>query len=65
MDCVKFAHNDDYVFSADENGVIKKWNLNTSEEETTLYGHMKSVKTLHFHPFGDYVVSGSNDTSIR
>lgn len=25
---------------------------------------MKKVRTLDFHPFGEYVVSGSNDTSI-
>lgn len=26
---------------------------------------MKSVRTLDFHPYGDYVASGSNDTTVR
>lgn len=65
IDCVKFAYNDDYVFSADENGVIRNWDLNTQKERSIFYGHMKSVKALHFHPYGEYVISGSNDTSVR
>lgn len=66
IDCVKFAYNDDYVYSADENGIIKRWNLNAQPACTsTFYGHMKSVRTLDFHPYGDYVASGSNDTTVR
>lgn len=65
VDLVKFAYNDDFVYSADDNGIIKKWNLNTGQETTSLYGHMKTVRALHFHPFGDYVVSGSHDTTLR
>lgn len=26
---------------------------------------MKSVRSLDFHPYGDYLVSGSHDTSVR
>ena len=26
---------------------------------------MKSVRSLDFHPYGDYIVSGSHDTSVR
>lgn len=26
---------------------------------------MKSVRTLDFHPYGEYVASGSNDTTVR
>lgn len=65
IDCVKFAYNDDYVFSADENGIIKRWDLNAQPGCTTFYGHMKSVRTLDFHPYGEYVASGSNDTTVR
>uniref|UniRef100_A0AAG5DLX7 Katanin p80 WD40 repeat-containing subunit B1 n=1 Tax=Anopheles atroparvus TaxID=41427 RepID=A0AAG5DLX7_ANOAO len=65
IDCVKFAYSDDFVYSADDTGVIKRWDLNATES-TSLFGHMKSVRTLDFHPYSDrYAVSGSNDTSIR
>ncbi|KFB48886.1 AGAP000319-PA-like protein [Anopheles sinensis] len=64
IDCVKFAYSDDFVYSADDTGVIKRWDLNVTES-TSLFGHMKSVRTLDFYPYSEYVVSGSNDTSIR
>uniref|UniRef100_A0A182NC42 Katanin p80 WD40 repeat-containing subunit B1 n=1 Tax=Anopheles dirus TaxID=7168 RepID=A0A182NC42_9DIPT len=65
IDCVKFAYSDDFVYSADDTGVIKRWNLNVSDS-ISLFGHMKSVRTLDFYPYSDsYLVSGSNDTSIR
>ncbi|XP_040173262.1 fibroin heavy chain [Anopheles arabiensis] len=65
IDCVKFAYSDDFVYSADDTGVIKRWNLNASDS-ISLFGHMKSVRTLDFYPYSDsYLVSGSNDTSIR
>lgn len=58
------------MYSADENGIIKRWDLNaTPTDDTkcfTFYGHMKSVRTLDLHPHGDYfVASGSNDTTVR
>ncbi|XP_053682696.1 katanin p80 WD40 repeat-containing subunit B1 [Sabethes cyaneus] len=65
IDCVKFACSDDHVYSADDTGVIKRWDLHSGTEYTTFYGHMKTVRTLDFHPYSEYVVSGSHDTSIR
>ncbi|CRK96646.1 CLUMA_CG009988, isoform A [Clunio marinus] len=65
VESVRFTNNDDYVYSADENGIIKKWDLNNCDNNSTFYGHMKSVKSLDFHPYGDYLVSGSHDTSVR
>lgn len=66
VDCVKFASGDDIVYSSDENGIIKRWDLNAQPGCVTFYGHMKSVRTLDFHPHGDYIVaSGSNDTTVR
>lgn len=54
------------MYSADENGIIKRWDLNGQPGGcTTFYGHMKSVRTLDFHPHGEYVASGSNDTTVR
>lgn len=62
---MRFTCSDDLVYSADENGIIKKWDLNQCESNSTFYGHMKSVRSLDFHPYGDYLVSGSHDTSVR
>ncbi|XP_023305045.2 katanin p80 WD40 repeat-containing subunit B1 isoform X1 [Lucilia cuprina] len=65
IDCVRFAYNDDFVYSADDIGIIRRWDLNAQTICSTLNGHMKSVRTLDFNPSGEYVVSGSNDTTVR
>lgn len=65
IDCVKFAYNDDFVYSADDIGIIRRWDLNAQTICSTLNGHMESVRTLDFNPSGEYVVSGSNDTTVR
>lgn len=66
VECVRFTNSDDYVYSADENGIIKQWDLNQGGgNNSTFYGHMKTVRSLDFHPYGDYLVSGSHDTSVR
>ena len=31
----------------------------------TLTGHKASVRSLDFHPLGDYVASGSQDSTIK
>lgn len=66
VDCVRFACGDDIVYSADENGIIKRWDLNAQPGCVSFYGHMKSVRTLDFHPhYENIFVSGSNDTTVR
>uniref|UniRef100_A0A1B0AYL9 Uncharacterized protein n=1 Tax=Glossina palpalis gambiensis TaxID=67801 RepID=A0A1B0AYL9_9MUSC len=53
------------VTGADDIGIIRRWDLNAQTICSTLNGHMKSVRTLDFNPSGEYVVSGSNDTTVR
>lgn len=66
VDCVRFASGDDIVYSADENGIIKRWDLNEQSGCVSFYGHMKSVRTLDFHPNMNCIfASGSNDTTVR
>lgn len=65
IDCVKFAYNDDFVYSADDIGIIRRWDLNAQTICSTLNGHMESVRSLDFNPSGEYVVSGSKDTTVR
>ena len=31
----------------------------------TLTGHKSSVRSMDFHPYGDYVATGSLDTNIK
>jgi katanin p80 WD40 repeat-containing subunit B1 len=31
----------------------------------TLTGHKSSIKSLDFHPYGDYAASGSQDSTIK
>ena len=31
----------------------------------SLSGHTSNVKSLDFHPFGEFIASGSQDTNIR
>ena len=31
----------------------------------TLTGHKSSIRSLDFHPYGDFVASGSMDTNIK
>lgn len=65
IECVRFAYKDNFVYSADDIGIIRRWDLNAQTIYSTLNGHMKSVRTLDFNPSGEYVVSGSNDTTVR
>lgn len=65
IECVRFAYKDNFVYSADDIGIIRRWDLNAQKIYSTLNGHMKSVRTLDFNPSGEYVVSGSNDTTVR
>ncbi|KAL7745768.1 hypothetical protein ACLKA6_009965 [Drosophila palustris] len=64
IECVRFAYKDNFVYSADDIGIIRRWDLNAQRIFSTLNGHMKSVRTLDFNPSGEYVVSGSNDTTV-
>uniref|UniRef100_T1GRN9 Uncharacterized protein n=1 Tax=Megaselia scalaris TaxID=36166 RepID=T1GRN9_MEGSC len=65
IECVKFAYTDDFVYSADDIGIIRRWDLNSQTISSTFNGHMKSVRTLDFNPSGEYVASGGNDTTVR
>lgn len=31
----------------------------------TLTGHKANVRSLDFHPYGEFVASGSNDTTVK
>lgn len=54
------------MYSADESGIIKRWDLARECDTLTCIGHMRSVRSIDYHPFGsEYIVSGSNDTTVR
>jgi WD40 repeat protein len=45
--------------------VIKIWNLETGKESLTLRGHTDMIRRLIFDPRGRWLISGSDDASIR
>ncbi|CAG2066509.1 unnamed protein product, partial [Timema podura] len=44
---------------------LKIWDLEAAKIVRTLTGHKASIRSIDFHPYGDFLTSGSLDTSIR
>ena len=67
-DCLAFSPDREGTFlaTAGRDRSIKIWDGRTGEDQRTLWGHDRDVKTLAFHP-GDptVLVSGSEDQTLR
>lgn len=44
---------------------MKVWDLEAAKLVRTLTGHRDAVRCVDFHPYGDFLVSGSSDSSIK
>jgi len=77
-DCHKsiFAHDDSvmqvafvpkthYFFSAGKDGVLKYWDADKYENIMVLEGHQGQIWTMAISHLGDFVVTGSQDKSVR
>lgn len=53
------------MFSAGRDGVIKYWDADKFELLLTLEGHHADILCLALSNRGDFLVTGSNDYSIR
>eukprot|EP01090_Pellita_catalonica_P003511 TRINITY_DN1317_c0_g1_i5.p1 TRINITY_DN1317_c0_g1~~TRINITY_DN1317_c0_g1_i5.p1 ORF type:complete len:288 (-),score=58.86 TRINITY_DN1317_c0_g1_i5:997-1860(-) len=62
---VKFVPDTHYFFSVGKDKVVKYWNADKFEQIMTLRGHHAEVWSLAVAASGSFVVSGSNDRSIR
>ncbi|KAH7512033.1 hypothetical protein FEM48_Zijuj12G0047600 [Ziziphus jujuba var. spinosa] len=65
VEAVQFVRNTHFVFSAGRDGIVKYWDADKFELLLTLEGHHADVLCLAISNRGDFLVSGSNDYSIR
>lgn len=62
---VQFVRNTHYVFSVGKDRLVKYWDADKFELLLTLEGHHSYVWCLAISNRGDFLVTGSNDRSIR
>jgi len=53
------------LLSASSGGSLKIFDLTTTKVTRSLNGHLASPTTLSYHPFGDFIASGANDTNVK
>jgi katanin p80 WD40 repeat-containing subunit B1 len=46
-------------------GAVKVWDLEAARMVRTLTGHRAGIKALDFHPYGDFLATGSTDTNMK
>ena len=63
--CVQFGHTEELVCAGSQTGALKIWDLEAAKIVRTLTGHKASIQCMDFHPYGDFLTSGSLDTSIK
>ncbi|HMZ06268.1 MAG TPA: protein kinase [Anaerolineales bacterium] len=57
--------NGDLIAAAYDDNTIHLWDIATSEEIASLYGHSDLITALRFTPDGKLLISTSNDGTIR
>lgn len=65
VECVKFGHTEEFVCSGSQAGELNIWDLEANKKTRTFVGHKDAIKCMDFHPYGDFLTSGSLDTSIK
>ena len=56
---------DDFVVTADSNGLVQIWSVASGESVAELRGHRNHVSFLAVNPQQDRIVTGSDDKTIR
>ena len=56
---------DDFVVTADSNGLVQIWSVASGETVSELRGHSNHVSFLAVNPQQDRIVTGSDDETIR
>lgn len=62
---MKFGHTEEFVCSGSQAGELTIWDLEADKKVRTFSGHKDAIKCLDFHPYGDFLASGSLDTTIK
>lgn len=65
VDCVRFSITEEQVCAGSQAGALKIWDLETAKILRTLTGHRASIRCVDFHPYGDFLASGSSDSGIK
>jgi WD40 repeat protein len=60
-----FDTDEQYVVSGTQNGSIKVFDLNEGRLARHLAGHQVNVSCLQYHAFGEFIVSGSFDCTMK
>ena len=62
---MRFGHTEELVCAGSSSGAIKIWDLEAARLVRTLTGHKSNIRCIDFHPYGDFLASGSFDTNIK
>lgn len=62
---VCFDSDEHNVVSGAANGSLKVFDLNEGRLARSLGGHKVNVSSLQYHPYGEFIVSGSTDTTMK
>lgn len=62
---MQFGHTEELVCAGSQTGALKIWDLEAAKIVRTLTGHKGTIRCMDFHPYGDFLTSGSLDTSIK
>ncbi|KAJ8303196.1 hypothetical protein KUTeg_019592 [Tegillarca granosa] len=65
VEAVRFGHEEEMVVAGSISGALKVWDLEQAKIMRTLTGHKSSIRSLDFHPYGDYTASGSLDANVK
>lgn len=62
--CVAYTHTDDWLLSADQNGIIKYWQTNFNNVKE-IQAHPEAIRGLAIAPTDAKFVTGADDTTLK
>lgn len=65
IECLCFDAEEKCVISGAMSGAIRVFDLNEGKLVRSLNGHLVNTCSISYHPYGEYVASGSADTSMK
>ena len=60
-----FSPNEEGLISANEGGSLKIYDLAEGKISRSLTGHLACVNGVDYHPYGEFVCSGGDDTNVK
>jgi polyadenylation factor subunit 2 len=59
-----YSHNDDWLVSADHDGIIKYWQTNFNNVKV-IQGHNDAIRDIAFSPNDSKFVTASDDSTLK